>query len=287
MERERWLQMYRAACELDKGSCRGMFRAAVIVGVFLWAVLHDRPVSWACLRKNWPPDLVRYRLPSQSTMSRRLRDRRVQSLLRAIEHSLPDDATASVKTIDAKPLPIGGYSHDRDAAKGRGVRAIAWGYKLYAVWAGGVRPIAWRIAAMPVSEQAMALEMLPELVGTGYLVGDCLYDINKIYEAAAAVGHQLLAPRKRPEAGVSKKKLSPHRVRGIQLMATAVGRALYERRTHIERQFSGLTCSSGGLGPLPAWVRRRRRVELWVQAKLIINAYRLQKLRNKPTPAIA
>lgn len=287
MERERWLQMYRAACKLDKGPCRSMFSAAVIAGVFFWAVVHDRPVSWACSRKNWPPELVRYRLPSQSTMSRRLRDRRVQSLLTAIEHSLPDDAAASVKMIDAKPLPIGGYSRDGDAAKGRGVRAMAWGYKFYAVWAGGVRPITWRVAAMPVSEQAMALDMLPELVGDGYLLGDCLYDINKIYEAAAAVGHQLLAPRKKPEAGIRKRGLSPHRLRGIQLLTGVVGRTLYERRTQIERQFSGLTCSSGGLGPLPAWVRRRHRVELWVQAKLISNAYRLQNLRLQLMPAIA
>ena len=78
----------------------------------------------------------------------------MQALLTQLERSLPDDAAATVKTIDAKPLPIGGYSRDRDAAWGRSVRGQAQGYKFYAVWAAGVRPIAWRVAAMPISEQA-------------------------------------------------------------------------------------------------------------------------------------
>jgi hypothetical protein len=25
-----------------------------VLAVLLWAVLHDRPVIWACLRRNWP-----------------------------------------------------------------------------------------------------------------------------------------------------------------------------------------------------------------------------------------
>jgi len=67
MERERWLLMYRAALRLDKTSCRGLFSAAAILGVFFWAVLHDRPVCWACRADNWPLGLWRYALPSQST----------------------------------------------------------------------------------------------------------------------------------------------------------------------------------------------------------------------------
>lgn len=216
-----------------------------------------------------------------------VRDPRVQALLTALEQALAGDAAANVKTIDAKPLPIGGHSRDRDAGWGRSVRGMAQCYKLYAVWAAGVRPITWRLAAMYVSEQGMALEMIPELIGSGYLLGDSLYEINKLYDAAAAVGHQLLAPRKRPAAGFGTKYQSPHRFRGLELLSTADGRELHDRRDQIERQFGGLTCSRGGLSPLPAWVRRRHRVQLWVQAKLIINAYRLQNLRKTSPPAIA
>ena len=46
MERERWLQLYRLACELCRSWGWGYrFSTACIVGVFLWAVIHDRPVS--------------------------------------------------------------------------------------------------------------------------------------------------------------------------------------------------------------------------------------------------
>lgn len=69
MERERWLQLYRLLCRLDKGAFRGAFRAAAVVGVYFWAVLHDRPTSWACSAANWPGGLWRGPLPSQATMS--------------------------------------------------------------------------------------------------------------------------------------------------------------------------------------------------------------------------
>jgi hypothetical protein len=288
MERERWLQLYRAACDLDKASCRGVFSAAVVVGVFLWAVLHDRPVWWACRREHGPGDLWRYALTSQSTMSRRLRDPRVQALLRAIERWFPAVENEPVKLINAKPLPIGGHSKDRDAAWGRGVRGPAKGYKFYAIWSEhGLRPIAWRVAAMPVSEQAATVQMIPELAGCGSLLGDSLYDINRLYDAAAAAGHQLLARRKRPDGGLGHCCHSPHRLRGLEILATETGRSLYARQEAIERHFGGLTNCGGGLSPLPAWVRTRRRVQLWVQAKLILNAQRLLQLRQQQPPAVA
>ena len=288
MERERWLLMYRAALRLDKTSCRGLFSAAAILGVFFWAVLHDRPVCWACRADNWPLGLWRYALPSQSTMSRRLRDPQVRRLLTLVEESWEDDGAAEVKTIDAKPLPVGGHSKDRDVAFGHGMKTMLKGYKFYAIWApGGLRPIAWRIASMRVSEQAMALEMIPQLTGGGHLLGDSLYDINKIYDAAGAVGHQLLAPRKCPEAGFAKYPQSAYRLRGLAQLGTPAGRELHERRDAIERQFGSLPAFGGGLGPLPAWVRRKQRVQLWVQTKLIINAHRIQKLRQNNPQAVA
>src|SRR5580704_4825437 len=44
-----------------------------IVKVYYWSVIHDRPTSWACDRQHWPPWRRRHALPSESTMSRRLR----------------------------------------------------------------------------------------------------------------------------------------------------------------------------------------------------------------------
>jgi hypothetical protein len=46
-------------------------------------------------------------------------------------------------------------------------------------------------------------------------------------------------------------------------------------RGRIERSFGNAVCFAGGLGPLPAWVRRMHRVFLWVMAKLVINGVRI------------
>ncbi|NLU22685.1 MAG: hypothetical protein GXW89_18555, partial [Phycisphaerae bacterium] len=66
----------------------------------------------------------------------------------------------------------------------------------------------------------------------------------------------------------------PSRLRAIALWPTPFGQALYACRTSVERCFGNLVSFGGGLGPLPAWVRRPHRVATWVQMKIIINAAR-------------
>ena len=55
-----------------------------IVKVFYWAVIHDRAISWACQRRNWPVHWRRRKLPSDTTMSRRQRSLSVIALLRGV-----------------------------------------------------------------------------------------------------------------------------------------------------------------------------------------------------------
>jgi len=278
MERERWLKVYQLLLRLDDGNSRGVFTAAAVLAVFFWAVIYDRPVSWACRRGSWPADLRPNRLPSQSTMSRRLRDPQVLALQQRVEDLFKQprfDSRCRTTCIDGKPLPIGGCSKDRQANWGRGARSWCRGYKLYAIWGAECFPRAWRVAAMGQSEQSMAEIMIPELRGHGWLLGDKLYDINKLYDAAARVGYQLLAPRKRPQARLARYRHSPSRLRGLALLETDWGQRVYARRTHIERCFAGLTSNGGGLTVLPPWVRTLPRVRLWVHAKLILNALRL------------
>jgi hypothetical protein len=190
-----------------------------------------------------------------------------------------------VKIIDAKPLPVSGYSKDPDARWGYAVRGLLKGYKLFAIWGNGPFPLVWRVGAMRDSEQRMAEQMIPQLNGQGYLLGDRVYDINKLYEAAQAVGHQLLADRKRPHAGLGHRRHSPARLVSMALLQTPAGRRLYRLRTAIERHFGCLTNFGGGLAPLPNWVRRLHRVQQWVHAKLIINALRISHLH--PLTAVA
>jgi len=281
MERERWMELYRLACQGSSGWAFGhRFSVAWIVGVYLWAVLHDRPTSWACKVDSWPSDLRLGRLPSQSTMSRRLRTKAVQELLKLMENGLktvtsPPPEPEPVNVIDAKPLPIGNYSKDGDARWGRAAGALAKGYKLYAVWGSTAVPEVWRISSMNVSEKRMAPELIRRLPGAGWLLGDAQYDSNELFDLAFEQGFQMLAPR-RKKGGFGHHYLSPHRRFSVQMLeAGSAWQPFHRDRTNIERKFGNCTSFGGGLAPLPTWVRRLHRVTLWIQAKLLINAQRI------------
>ena len=288
MERERWLQLYELAVQLSHRWGYGyQFSTAVIVGVWLWAVLHDRPVSWACQARHWPVDLLQgRRLPAQSTMSRRLRSEPVQRLLKLMENRLKTltsdpEVENLVKAIDGKPLPVGGNSKDPDASWGRGAGGLAKGYKLHAIWSQSALPVAWVVRPMKASEIAVAWELIERLEDTGYLLGDPGYDSNKLYDWSAEHGHRLIAPRRLKSKSFWHGYTSPFRRLATDFLEHG-GYPLFHRlRTNIERKFGNCTSFAGGLAPLPAWVRRLPRVELWVQAKLLINAARAQaKLAN-------
>ena len=124
----------------------------------------------------------------------------------------------------------------------------------------------------------MARSLVNDLPGEGYLLGDRQYDDAKLYEAAAAAGYQLVAPRQRSGRALGHRPQSPHRLRSIALLATPFGKALYRRRIQIEHRFAQLTNFVGGLAPLPFWVRRFSRVRMWVQSKLLLNAVHHLKL---------
>ena len=289
MEREQWNQLYALAERLGKTlSDRGCYTTAFIVGVFLWAVVHDRPVSWACRWDSWPADFRPRRLPSQATMSRRLRCASTAELLAAIAAALQDPPQENaVEMIDAKPLPVGGYSKDPDVRWGRAAGGSWKGYKFFAIWGAAALPRAWEIAAMSVSEKRVARKLIPQLRGCGRLLGDSQYDASYLYDLAAKQGYQLLAPRERPGTSLGNHYQSPHRIYAIQVMEGPEGRGILQQRNAIERTFGNWTSFGGGLGPLPAWVRRPHRVQLWTHAKLLLNAIRITKLRGRDTTAVA
>jgi len=79
MERQLLLQFYRWLMSLSLPRIkRVQFSDRWISLIFLWSVLCDRPMSWACRRENWPSELAFAQLPSSSTLSRRLRSVSVQ-----------------------------------------------------------------------------------------------------------------------------------------------------------------------------------------------------------------
>lgn len=279
MERELWPRLYHLVMKAG-ASFRLIdvtFQPHVIVLVFFWAALHDRPVKWACDPKNWTMTTLRpATLPSQSTLSRRLRRVDTAMLIRSVVQLIRETGDPGlVAVIDGKPLPVGGASQDPEARCGRGAGMWAKGYKLFAVWDG--RPVAeaYRVHPMNISENKVAEELIADLAGGGYLLGDGEYDANAVFDAAGAAGYQLIAPREDPKSGLGHHYQSPFRVRSIGLMQSPFGREIFHLRGKVERDFAHLTSFGGGLSPLPAWVRHENRVWLWVSAKLVINGVRI------------
>jgi hypothetical protein len=116
---------------------RVQFSDHMITLVYLWSVLHDRPVCWACDTANWTKQRA-FELPSDSTMSARLKTVSVLELIaRVLAAASELFPVTLVKAIDSKPLLVGAYSKDKDAKRGRiAAGQFARGYRLNAATHG-------------------------------------------------------------------------------------------------------------------------------------------------------
>lgn len=249
-----------------------------IVRVYYWSVIHDRPVSWACRRQNWPIHLRKKKLPSPTTMSRRLRSPSVVALLEALERRVVAPKEPGLFwMLDGKPLPIGGCSRDRQAGYGRAAGCMAKGYKIHAILDSAGSIATWRLAPMNKDERVMAGRLLRIAAIQGYVVADSNYDSNKLHKVCDQRDHLQLVTRRRygPGYGTGHRQQTPGRLRSIELTENpnpAFADQLLSDRGAIERLFAQLTNWGGGLSCLPAWVRTHGRVRLWVQAKLVLAA---------------
>jgi hypothetical protein len=287
MEGELWSRVYRLLYEESNKRGRPkhvQFSDARILEVYFWAVVHDRPTSWACRRESWP---VRERwrgLPSNSTLSERLRSLSVRLLMQAVLDRLRAcNQPALVRVLDSKPLIVGCYSKDHDAPWGWAAKAKARGYKLFCAWGAGVVPDAWTLGAMNTSDPEAGIKLVPQLTQVAYVLGDASHDSNGLHATCDHCGGQLVAPRKRPQTNLGHGQHEAGRLRSIEMLewpvllgtaASPFARQLYAMRTQIERDYGNLCGFGGGLQPLPSWVRTPHRVALWVAGKLVVNALR-------------
>lgn len=284
MERQLWNAIVTILAELCKKvkPTRFRFSSADIIKVYYWAVIHDRPVSWACQRISWPPHLRKRLLPSNTTMSRRLRSRPVVALLKQLEDRVIAPTQPNLYwIIDGKPMVIGGCSKDRQAGNGRAARCKAKGYKLHMIRGLDGSLAAWRVAPINKDERVMAERMLKTAPVQGYVAADSNYDSNKLHALCDQRGNlQLVSPRRYGKGkGLGHRKHASGRLRSKELLEApfgAFGEMLMHRRADIERDFGNLTNWGGGLACLPAWVRGHRRVHRFVQAKLILTALKRQ-----------
>ncbi len=291
MELERWAELSAAISAVAAGfgrHKRDRHPTALVVRVHTWAALHDRPVSWACDPGNWTAATRPAALPDQSTMSRRTRRADFEQFQRRVGVRMNGRPKPSlVKRVDGKPLELPNHTSDRDATWSRGVSRTSVGYKLHAVWsAGNPMPDAFAVTTLNVCEKKMAARMIGRVGGCGYLLGDAHYDASWLFDYCHYYLHQLVCPRAKPGTGLGHHYVSEHRRRAIEMLESPAavnpfGPRLYDRRTDVEREFSALACTGGGLAALPPWVRRIWRVRAWVTAKLLINAARIRLNRKK------
>lgn len=287
MEDELWRELYPLVQEEAKRRIRRkrcQYSDAAIVLVFFWAVLHDRPVSWACHSKHWPPQCRWMQLPSQPTMSLRLRTLSVVQLMMAVYHRLqqvphwPSQSLPPLcRCIDSKPLVVGGFSKDRDARRGYATGGMARGYKLFTIWGIAVVPDAFALGPLNQADCDGAARLVSSLEGTGYLLADAVHDVNSLHAVCDERGFQLVSPRHKPGTSLGHRSHAPGRLRSLEMLEgpSPFGRSLYAAREQIERHYGQCSSFGGGLQPLPSWVRRPHRVALWVLGKLILNGLRI------------
>ena len=292
MERDLWRCVVAALKRVPRTRPQNaVYNDREIVAVLLWAVLHDRPVSWGCRRKNWPMQAWRRRLPGQSTMSRRMHRCEIISALRrtlmiaqGVESKEP-----SIVLIDGKALEVSDYSRDPDARWGYGVKGYAKGYRLHTLIDENWRVLASRVRPLNEAECTVAQGLLRDAVraqpslrsSRALMLGDAQFDSNPLHLRAATLSLRLLAPRRKPTRGIAKTRRH-HRGRLTSISVTegpgSAARLQWfsSRRGSIERFFGALASAGTGLSHLPSWVRRQHRCDLWVAAKLVINAARIR-----------
>ena len=287
MERELWKILSQQITRLDHDWGLGRYTHSVgrIVRVYMWAVLHDRPVCWACEPGNWMGVKPPRRLPDQSCMSRRMNhDPRTQQMLDQLADALGEDDQATlVRYLDAKPLTVSRHSQDAQATFGRGAGGKDRGYKLHAIYAGKNKPMAWSLTPLNRNEHHVAVPLMTDHLTPGYLLADANYDANHLYEHAGQHHVQLLTPRRyRHAQGLGHHRHSAHRREAIGRLdaPSPFARQLLAQRRRIETRFAHLTNFGGGLTCLPPWVRGLHRVRLWVAGKILIRLARDQRKRQ-------
>jgi hypothetical protein len=262
---------------------RKQYSDVLILAVYFWAVVHDRPTCWACQRCHWPAVWHWLSLPSQPTLSRRLRSFAVVQLLMMLMDRLRQvrapgmRADPLVHVIDSRPLVVGGFSKDRECRWGYATGGKARGYKCCALLGTAVVPEQLLLGALNLADAVGAAELLQRSVCQGYVLADATHDTNALHQLARAQGVQLLSPRKAPGSGLGHCHHDPGRLRSIALLEapSSFGRRLYRLREPIERHFGNCSSFGGGLAPLPSWVRTPQRVVRWLWAKEILNGLRI------------
>lgn len=283
-----WRIVYQSICNATrrlKPDRRQTYSDRLIVAMYFWAVHHDRAMMWACDRANYHSLFRPRRLPSISQFHRRVKSTRVQQLLQHVHDELADvDAPTATLIIDGKSLPINPVSRDPDARWGHTFgKKLGVGYKLHAYVTEDQRILCWCVRPLNEYEPTIAtlmLDHLPPASARTVILGDGNYDTHDFYKAVSQRGAKLLTGLRREPAKhpVTLRQMGRDRREALRLheQNKPLVRMAMRLRPVVERTFANATNYGGGLGPLPAFVRRLPRVRRWVGAKIALYHARLK-----------
>lgn len=284
MDRPTWTVLTPAvisvARRLPRPRRRFAYADALILRMWLWAVMHGKPMSWACCREHYTTLFRPRRLPSVSQFNKRLNSERFGLARRLLHERLTaGGADQALSFLDGKALPIGEYTTDPDAERGYADGRYRRGYKLHARVTGNGFVPEFTVYALNVAEPSTARELL-ERVGPGSVImADANYDSRALYQAVDDREGRMLTRLKGQHQSHGGPLRPMPEARREAVLLWRRDPELCERALHlrdgIERTFGTLTCSGDGLGPLPAWVRRLSRVRRWVEGKIAVYHARL------------
>jgi hypothetical protein len=270
MEDRLW-EIVAAVVPESKPGPRQRYSDREVLLVVLWAALHDRPAARACRAESWRGPQRPARLPHPSTVSRRSRTAAFAACL-ASAHERSREAlgpATRAAVIDGKPLCVSDYSRDPDARNGRAYRHFGKGYKLHAAVDLAGTVVGFEVSPLNVNERVPAARLLASLpAGVRRVLADGNYDSSALHRRLEGTGVRLYAP---PLKGYAGPRSHRRRKRLVRLLKGPLGRPLTDGREHVERQFALMGNVGCGLKGLPNWVRRLRRVERWVSAKLLVH----------------
>jgi transcription initiation factor TFIIIB Brf1 subunit/transcription initiation factor TFIIB len=114
LDREVWRvvceSIQRAARAIRTSGRKPVYSARLIVAMYLWSVLHDHCLSWACNPKHYNALFRPRRLPSISQFTRRIKGHVESSILQRVNDDLAGGGVPlPLHYLDGKPLLVRGY----------------------------------------------------------------------------------------------------------------------------------------------------------------------------------
>lgn len=278
MEGQVWTTVQELLLTVEGKPAGCQFSDQEILRMSLWAILHDRPMSWACRPENWSEVFRPARLPDDSTVSRRWKrpELRQKALLLHQEGVRRCGGAEGYVVIDGRSLVVGGCSKDPDARPGRAAGGMGKGYKMHTLVNLKHVILAYDIRPMNEAEPTVAQSLVAALpASVTRVLGDGAYDSMRLHHRLQAMGKKLYTPLRQNRVG---RRRQPPRVRLLRLWQRRVGRQLLRIRNEVERTFGQESNVAFGFKQLPPWARRSRRVFRWMWGKnLLHNVWLLTK----------